>query len=63
MADKFRYLNQGLGVILAFVGMKMLLVEVVHLPTWASLTVIAVVLTVTIVASLAAERRDVSSPG
>ena len=27
MADRFRYLNLGLGVILAFVGMKMLLVE------------------------------------
>jgi tellurite resistance protein TerC len=58
MAGRFRYLNIGLGVILAFVGMKMLLSEVWHAPTWLSLTVIIVVLTVTIVASLIAERGD-----
>jgi len=58
MADRFRYLNIGLGAILAFVGAKMLAVEVVHLPTWLSLAVISVILTVTIVASLRAERRD-----
>jgi tellurite resistance protein TerC len=58
MADRFRYLNQGLGVILAFVGVKMLLLEVVHLPTFASLGVIAAVLAVTIVLSLRAEKRD-----
>jgi len=58
MAGRFRYLNIGLGVILAFVGIKMLLVEVVHLPTWASLAIITSVLTVTIVASLQAEKRD-----
>jgi tellurite resistance protein TerC len=57
MAGRFRYLNVGLGLILAFVGVKMLLVEVVHLPTWLSLSVIAVVLTVTILASLRAEKR------
>jgi TerC family integral membrane protein len=58
MADRFRYLNLGLGVILAFVGTKMLIVELYHFPTWVSLGVIAVVLTVTILASLRADRRD-----
>jgi tellurite resistance protein TerC len=58
LADRFRYLNQGLAVILGFVGVKMLLAEVVHLPTWASLVVISVVLAVTIWASLAADRRQ-----
>jgi len=58
MADRFRYLNIGLGVILAFVGVKMLLADVYHLPTWASLAVIVVVLTVTIVASLRVDGRD-----
>ncbi|MGH9187281.1 MAG: TerC family protein [Acidimicrobiales bacterium] len=58
MAGRFRYLNIGLGVILAFVGVKMLLTDVYHFPTWASLAVIAVVLTAAIVASLRAERRD-----
>ena len=58
LADRFRYLNQGLGAILAFVGVKMLLTDVVHIPTWASLVVIALALTVTIVASILADRRD-----
>ena len=58
MADRFRYLNLGLAVILGFVGIKMLIVEWYHLPTWLSLSVIAVVLAVTIWASLRAETRD-----
>ena len=61
MQGKFRYLNIGLGVILAFVGVKMLLIGEpfeVHLPTYVSLGVIAVVLTVAIVASLRADKRD-----
>jgi tellurite resistance protein TerC len=60
MADKFRYLNAGLGVILAFVGVKMILAtaDVVHLPTWAALAVIVGVLAVAVVASLRADARD-----
>jgi tellurite resistance protein TerC len=58
MAGKFRYLNVGLGVILGFVGVKMLIVEWYHFPTWVSLSVITVVLTVAIVASLRADKRD-----
>jgi tellurite resistance protein TerC len=57
MQGRFRYLNAGLGVILAFVGAKMLITELYHVPTWLSLVVIAVVLTVTIWASLRADRR------
>jgi tellurite resistance protein TerC len=58
MAGKFRYLNLGLGVILAFVGVKMIIAEWYHMPIWLSLTVIAVVLTVTIFASLRADRLE-----
>ncbi len=58
MQGRFRYLNTGLGIILAFVGVKMLLLDVYHMPTWLSLTVIASVLTVTIWASLRAEKND-----
>jgi tellurite resistance protein TerC len=60
LAGRFRYLNVGLGVILAFVGMKMILetADVVHVPTWASLAVIVAVLTVAIVASLRADARE-----
>jgi tellurite resistance protein TerC len=57
-AGRFRYLNVGLGVILAFVGIKMLATEWYHFPTWASLLVITLVLTVAIVASLRAESRE-----
>ena len=61
MQGKFRYLNLGLGVILAFVGIKMLLIGdpfEVHLPIYVSLGFIALVLTVTIVASMRADKRD-----
>jgi tellurite resistance protein TerC len=63
MAGRFRYLNRGLAVILAFVGVKMMVVELVHFPTWLSLTVIAVVLAVTVWASLRAERRELDQAG
>ncbi|HET9542202.1 MAG TPA: TerC family protein [Acidimicrobiales bacterium] len=61
MQGKFRYLNVGLGVILAFVGMKMLLIGdpfEIHVPTVVSLGVIFAVLTAAIVASLRADTRD-----
>jgi tellurite resistance protein TerC len=49
---RFSYLQQGLAVILAFVGIKMLILEWYHIPTPLSLGFIALVLTVSIVASL-----------
>jgi tellurite resistance protein TerC len=58
MADRFRYLNYGLGAILAFVGVKMLIADLYHVPTWASLAVITGTLSVTVVVSLRADRRD-----
>ena len=55
----FCYLKYGLSVILAFVGLKMLLAKFVHVPTELSLLVIAVVLGITIAASLIKNRgRD-----
>ena len=52
MANKFEYLKYGIALILAFVGLKMLLSGVVHLPIWLSLLVIAVILVGTILISL-----------
>ena len=52
MANKFEYLKYGIALILAFVGLKMLLSGVVHLPIWLSLLVIAVILAGTILISL-----------
>jgi tellurite resistance protein TerC len=61
-ADRFRYLNIGLGVILAFVGVKMLLTDLWHVPTPLALGVIVVTLTVSVAASLRAERREAGRP-
>jgi tellurite resistance protein TerC len=52
MRDRFQYLQTGLGVILAFVGIKMTLSYWWHMPIAASLSVIAMILTVSIVASI-----------
>ncbi|HEY3485813.1 MAG TPA: TerC family protein, partial [Ilumatobacteraceae bacterium] len=58
MHSRFVYLQQGLAIILAFVGVKMLIHNLYHIPTWLSLTVIAIVLTASIGFSLKVERRD-----
>jgi TerC family integral membrane protein len=42
-ADRFVYLKPGIALLLVFIGVKMLLYDVVHMPTWVSLVVIAVV--------------------
>ena len=57
MVDKFHYLKVGLAGILAFVGLKMSLVDVVHINPFVSLAVIAAMLIAAIVASLSYSRR------
>jgi len=49
---RFAYLKVGLAAVLAFVGVKLLLTHVVHLPIWLSLGVIAGILGTALVASL-----------
>jgi tellurite resistance protein TerC len=44
MVDRFAYLSTGLAVILAFIGAKMLAIDIWHVPIWLSLGVIATVL-------------------
>ncbi len=51
MAGKFPYLKYGISVILFFVGVKMLLSHVWHVPVVASLGVIVGILTLSILAS------------
>ncbi|HSK91503.1 MAG TPA: TerC family protein [Euzebyales bacterium] len=52
LQDRFVYLNKGLGVILGFVGIKFIVEGFgVHIPTFASLGFIAIVLTITFWAS------------
>jgi tellurite resistance protein TerC len=55
LRDKFSLLQEGLAVILAFVGVKMIVAEWYHIPTPFSLAVIALVLGVAIWLSI---RRD-----
>jgi len=50
--EKFRYLQYSLVFILAFVGVKMILLHHVHLPEWISLAVVVVFLAAGIVASI-----------
>ncbi len=63
LKDRFRYLDYGLAAILAFVGVKMLIVDVYHLPIPVSLGVIFGILTVAIVASLRADGGDDDGAG
>lgn len=46
-ASKMYYLPYGLGIILVFIGFKMLMLEVFHMPIWISLSFIVIVLTIT----------------
>ena len=56
--DKFVYLRYGLAAILTFVGAKLLLVDIYHIPTLLSLGIIGLSLGVSIAASLyVAEHR------
>jgi tellurite resistance protein TerC len=55
--DKFYYLKLGLAVVLSYVGVKMILTDIYHIPTALSLAVIAVVLAVAVVASIVRARR------
>lgn len=54
----FVYLRQGLVTILAFVGGKMILSDVYHVPTVASLAFVAGVLAIAVLASLLVRRRE-----
>ncbi len=54
---RFSYLKLGLAVVLSFVGVKMVLADIFHIPTALLLGVIAVVLTIAIVASIMRARR------
>ena len=46
-ASKMHYLPYGLGIILLFIGGKMLLLDVFHMPIWISLSFIVIVLAIT----------------
>lgn len=55
--DKLVYLNRGLGIILAYVGVKMLISDFYHVDPYLSLGVISIVLAITVWTSLRASSR------
>ena len=59
----FRYLKYSLVLILAFVGVKMLLVGFYHVPNLVSLGIIVATLAGGVLASLVAARREASAAG
>jgi TerC family integral membrane protein len=55
--ERFTYLSQGLAVMLAFIGTKMILAQVVHIPTVISLGTIVTIIAAAILLSVRKERR------
>ncbi len=58
MMELFHYLHYGLAVILTFIGVKMLISNYYHLPTAVALGVVAGVLAISVVASLAFPKKQ-----
>jgi len=61
--ERFRYLSAGLAAVLAFVAVKMLLGDVVHVPIYASLAVIVTCVGGAVFYSMARTRRDRAAAG
>ncbi len=63
MAERFSLLKYGLALVLSFIGVKMLLLDVVKIPVAVSLAVVATIITVAIVLSLRREARGRATSG
>ena len=61
MHNRFAFLQQGLAIILAFVGVKMLIRSWYHIPTWLSLLVIVLVLIASVGMSLRFDQTTLES--
>lgn len=57
VAQKFSMLKYGLAVILVFIGIKMMLIDLFHIPVAISLSVVAAILLVTILINIWVNRR------
>lgn len=58
VADRFHLLKYGLAMVLTFIGVKMLIMPWYHVPVQASLTVVAVLITASCIASLVVTRKE-----
>jgi len=56
--DKFKYLKYSLVVLLLFIGIKMLLLQVFHLPVSISLLIIILILSAGVVASIVSDKKS-----
>jgi tellurite resistance protein TerC len=63
MAERFSLLKYGLALVLSFIGVKMLLLDVVKIPVALSLAVVATIIAVAIVLSLRREARRRAASG
>jgi tellurite resistance protein TerC len=57
MMETFPYLSHGLSLVLVFIGIKMLLADVMHIPIGLSLGIVMAVLTLAVIASLIKQRK------
>lgn len=62
-AARFSYLQHGVAIILIFIGLKMLVEHWLHIPIWASLMVIIVCITGSILYSIFKMEEENESPG
>ena len=59
-ASKFDYLQQGIAIVLLFIGLKMLVEYFnIHIPVWVSLLVIVVCITTSIIYSTYHKRKGI----
>ena len=58
-ASKFDYLQQGIAIVLLFIGAKMLVVKWIHIPVWVSLLMIVVCITGSIFYSVYHQRKGI----
>ncbi|MEO5573268.1 MAG: TerC family protein [Gammaproteobacteria bacterium] len=57
VADRFHLLKYGLAMVLTFIGTKMLIMPWYHVPVAASLSIVAVLIGTSVIASLIATRK------
>jgi len=63
MADRFIYLKPALALVLTFIGVKMVIMDWVKIPIGVSLSVVATVIAIGVVASLWRTRKDAAHAG
>lgn len=60
--QKLEYLSTGLSVVLIFIGLKMLVADLIHVPIVVSLLVVVLILGGAVVASLLKRRKEEKQP-